>query len=66
MKKMCGIGIRPRMMMALMFCALGAMAQGRLTLTLEQAVEIALNDNPTIQVAEQTIELKNISNRETV
>jgi outer membrane protein TolC len=33
---------------------------------LEQAVEIALNDNPTIQVAEQTIELKKISNRETV
>ena len=66
MKKMCGIGIRPIMMMALMFCALGAMAQGRLTLTLEQAVEIALNDNPTIQVAEQTIELKKISNRETV
>ena len=66
MKKMCGIGIRPIMMLALMFCALGAMAQGRLTLTLEQAVEIALNDNPTIQVAEQTIELKKISNRETV
>ena len=65
MRKMCGIGIRPMMMVALMFCALGTKAQERLTLTLEQAIEIALNDNPTIQVAEQTIELKKISNKET-
>ncbi len=65
MKKMCGIGIRPMMMVTLMFCALGTMAQDKLTLTLDQAIEIALSDNPTIQVAEQTIELKKISNRET-
>ena len=65
MRKMCGIGIRPMIMVALMFCALGTKAQERLTLTLEQAIEIALNDNPTIQVAEQTIELKKISNKET-
>ena len=65
MRKMCGIGIRPMMMVALMFCALSTKAQERLTLTLEQAIEIALNDTPTIQVAEQTIELKKISNKET-
>lgn len=65
MKKMCSIGIRPMMMVTLMFCALGTMAQDKLTLTLDQAIEIALSDNPTIQVAEQTIELKKISNRET-
>ena len=65
MRKMCGIGIRPMIMVALMLCALGTKAQERLALTLEQAIEIALSDNPTIQVAEQTIELKKISNKET-
>ena len=62
---MCNVGIRPMMMVALMFCTLGAVAQEKLTLTLNQAVEIALSDNPTIQVAEQTVQLKKISNNET-
>ena len=66
MRKMCGIGIRPMMMVALMLCALGTKAQEKLALTLEQAIEIALSDNPTIQVAEQTIQLKKISDKETV
>ena len=66
MRKMCGIGIRPMMMVALMLCALGTKAQGKLTLTLDQAIEIALSDNPTIQVAEQTIQLKRISDKEAV
>lgn len=66
MRKMCGIGIRPMMMVVLMLCALGTKAQGKLALTLEQAIEIALSDNPTIQVAEQTIQLKRISDKEAV
>ena len=66
MKKMCTIGKRPIMMAALCFCALGVMAQEKLSLTLEQAIEIAISDNPTIQVAEQTVQLKKISNKETV
>ena len=66
MRKMCGIGIRPMMMVVLMFCALATKAQEKLTLTLDQAIEIALSDNPTIQVAEQTIQLKKISDKETV
>ena len=66
MRKMCGIGMRPIMMVALMLCALATKAQEKLTLTLEQAIEIALSDNPTIQVAEQTIQLKRISDKETV
>ena len=67
MRKMCcGIGIRPMMMVALMLCALGTKAQEKLTLTLDQAIEIALSDNPTIQVAEQTIQLKRISDKEAV
>ena len=66
MRKMCSIGIRPMMMVALMLCALGTKAQGKLTLTLDQAIEIALSDNPTIQVAEQTIQLKRISDKEAV
>ena len=66
MKKMWTIGIRPMMMAALALCTLGATAQEKLALTLEQAIEIALSDNPTIQVAEQTVQLKKISNKETV
>ena len=66
MKKMWTIGIRPMMMAALALCTLGATAQETLTLTLDQAIEIALSDNPTIQVAEQTVQLKKISNKETV
>ena len=66
MKKMCTIGKRPIMMAALCLFALGAMAQEKLALTLEQAIEIAISDNPTIQVAEQTVQLKKISNKETV
>ena len=54
------------MMAALALCTLAATAQEKLALTLDQAIEIALSDNPTIQVAEQTIELKKISDRETV
>lgn len=66
MRKMCTVGLRPMMMAVLMLCALGATAQEKLTLTLNQAVEIALSDNPTIQVAEQTVQLKKISDKETV
>ncbi len=66
MKKMCTVGKRPIMIAILCLCALGAMAQEKLALTLEQAIEIALSDNPTIQVAEQTVQLKKISNKETV
>ena len=66
MRKMCSIGIRPMMMVALMLCALSTIAQEKLALTLDQAIEIALSDNSTIQVAEQTIQLKKISDRETV
>ena len=66
MKKLCFVGIRPMMVAALMLCALGTTAQEKLSLTLNQAIEIALSDNPTIQVAEQTVQLKKISDKETV
>ena len=66
MKKMWTIGMRPIMMAALALCAMGTMAQETLRLTLDQAIEIALSDNPTIEVAEQTVELKKISDKETV
>ena len=66
MKKMWTIGMRPMMMAALALCAMSAMAQETLRLTLDQAIEIALSDNPTIEVAEQTVELKRISDKETV
>ena len=66
MRKMCKFGLRPMMMATLVLCTLAATAQEKLALTLDQAIEIALSDNPTIHVAEQTIELKKISDRETV
>ena len=65
MRKMCKFGLRPMMMAAFALCTLATTAQEKLALTLDQAIEIALSDNPTIQVAEQTIELKKISNKET-
>ena len=39
--------------------------QTALTLTLEQALEIALSENPTIKVAEQEIEIKRYAKQET-
>ncbi|MBR5841973.1 MAG: TolC family protein [Bacteroidaceae bacterium] len=54
------------MMAALALCTLGATAQETLKLTLDKAIEIALSDNPTIEVAEQTVQLKRISDKETV
>ena len=59
-------GFKPVMMAFLFMYAMDATAQEKLTLTLDQAIEIALSDNPTIQVAEQTVQLKKISNKETV
>ena len=66
MKKMWFAGLRPVMMAAVCLCAMSATAQEKLALTLDQAIEIALSDNPTIQVAEQTVQLKKISDKETV
>ena len=56
----------------LAFCALGMEAQtsdapaavGRLDLTLDKAIEIALAENPTIRVAEKDVELKRLADRE--
>ena len=39
--------------------------QSALTLTLEQALEIALSESPTIKVAEQEIEIKRFAKQET-
>ena len=66
MRKMWTIGIRPMMMAALALCTLSATAQETLKLSLDKAIEIALSDNPTIEVAEQTVQLKRISDKETV
>ena len=66
MKKMLTIGMRPMMMAVLVLCTLGATAQETLRLTLDKAIEIALSDNPTIEVANQTVQLKKISDKETV
>ena len=44
--------------------ATSAQAQDTLRISLQEAVRIALNDNPTIKVADQEIQLKKEANRE--
>ena len=44
--------------------ATGAKAQETLNVTLKEAIQIALSENPTIKVADQEIELKKEANRE--
>lgn len=66
MNKMRFAGLKPVMMATICLCVMGVTAQETLTLSLNQAIEIALSDNPTIKVAEQTVQLKKISDKETV
>ena len=49
---------------ALAMVASGAKAQDTLRVTLKEAIQIALSENPTIKVADQEIELKKEANRE--
>ena len=49
---------------ALAMVASGAKAQDTLKVTLKEAIQIALSENPTIKVADQEIELKKEANRE--
>ena len=50
----------------LAMAATGAKAQDTLRITLQEAVRIALSDNPTIKVADQEIQLKKEANREVI
>ncbi len=49
---------------ALAMMATGAKAQDTLRVTLQEAIQIALSENPTIKVADQEIQLKKEANRE--
>ncbi len=49
---------------ALAMVASGAKAQDTLRVTLKEAIQIALSENPTIKVADQEMELKKEANRE--
>ena len=51
---------------SLAIMATSAQAQDTLRISLQEAVRIALNDNPTIKVADQEIQLKKEANREVV
>ena len=62
------IDVRKSLLLILLVCT-GVMAKAQqetqsLKLTLEQALEIALTENPTIKVANQDIELKKVSQKE--
>lgn len=50
--------------MMLTFVAMSAQAQDTLRISLEEALRIALSENPTIKVADQEVELKKEANRE--
>ena len=51
---------------ALAMMATGAKAQDTLKVTLKEAIQIALSENPTIKVADQEIQLKKEANREVI
>lgn len=62
------IDVRKSLLLIALICT-GVMAKAQqetqsLKLTLEQALEIALTENPTIKVANQDIELKKVSQKE--
>ena len=52
--------------MLLAFVAMNAQAQDTLRISLEEAIQIALSENPTIKVADQEIQLKKEANREVI
>ena len=57
--------LRPVLAFAmLVMLATGAKAQDTLKVTLQEAIQIALSENPTIKVADQEIQLKKEANRE--
>ena len=59
--------VKPVLTLALLIMmATSAKAQDTLRITLKDAIQIALSENPTIKVADQEIELKKEANREVI
>jgi len=59
--------LKPMLALALfVMLATGAKAQDTLRITLKEAIQIALSENPTIKVADQEIQLKKEANREVI
>ena len=59
--------VKPVLTLALLIMmATSANAQDTLRITLKDAIQIALSENPTIKVADQEIELKKEANREVI
>ncbi len=59
--------LKPVLTLALLvMAATSVQAQDSLRITLQEAVRIALSDNPTIKVADQEIQLKKEANREVI
>ena len=57
--------LKPVLALALLaMMATGAKAQDTLRISLKEAIQIALSENPTIKVADQEIQLKKEANRE--
>ncbi|MBP3668924.1 MAG: TolC family protein [Bacteroides sp.] len=52
--------------MLLAFVTMNAQAQDTLRISLQEAIQIALSENPTIKVADQEIQLKKEANREVI
>ena len=59
--------LKPVLALALLaMMATGAKAQDTVRITLQEAIQIALSENPTIKVADQEIQLKKEANREVI
>ena len=59
--------LKPVLALALLTMATtGAKAQDTLRISLQEAIQIALSENPTIKVADQEIQLKKEANREVI
>lgn len=59
--------LKPVLMFALLLMVATSMhAQDTLRITLQEAIQIALNENPTIKIADQEIQLKKEANREVI
>ena len=59
--------LKPVLALALLaMMATGAKAQDTLRISLKEAIQIALSENPTVKVADQEIQLKKEANREVI
>lgn len=65
MKKTIKVFFASAVALAMFHCSVSAQNEVRLHLTLQECVDIALSENPTIKIAEKDIEIKKVADQET-